>query len=160
MTTLDRFKLAQANSDSGFATALAELESGRKTSHWIWYIFPQLASLGRSETARFYGIADLGEACGYLEDGILYERLRRATEAVRTQLKQGTTFAVLLGSETDCVKLMSCMTLFQLAAHRLDDGAASPRFAGFVAACAEVLAAGERQGFPRCAHTVRACASG
>ena len=49
-----------------YSTALSEIRAGRKTSHWIWYIFPQLAALGRSSTAKFYGIADLNEARAYL----------------------------------------------------------------------------------------------
>ena len=63
--SLQRFHDAQADSDSGFKTALAEMRSGRKRKHWIWYIFPQLAGLGRSGVAQYYGIQDLEEACEY-----------------------------------------------------------------------------------------------
>jgi uncharacterized protein (DUF1810 family) len=157
--SLDRFKQAQDNPDSGFATALAELQSGRKTSHWIWYIFPQLASLGRSQTARFYGIGDFAEACAYLQDPVLHERLLRVTEAAAEQLKRGVAITELMGSETDCVKLASSMTLFECAAQKLDIGTSAPRFNRLVTACSEVLAAAEHQGFSRCAQSAAACAA-
>ena len=64
---LARFVTAQ-NGVFGYDRALAEIRAGRKQSHWMWYIFPQLTGLGRSETARFYGIRDLGEAAAYLDD--------------------------------------------------------------------------------------------
>jgi len=121
--SLERFKKAQDDPNSGFATALAEMQAGKKTSHWIWYVLPQLASLGRSDTARFYGIADLAEARAYLDDPVLSERLLRMTEVIAEQLKRGVTLPVLMGSDGDCGKLMSCMTLFQRAAKSLATGA-------------------------------------
>ena len=75
--SLDRFHDAQASPSAGYDTALAEIRRGRKTSHWIWYIFPQLAGLGRSSTARAYAIRDLAEACEYLRDPLLLRPLRR-----------------------------------------------------------------------------------
>ena len=60
-----------------YDTALAEIRRGRKTSHWIWYIFPQLDGLGRSSTARAYALGDLAEACAYLRDPLLPRALRR-----------------------------------------------------------------------------------
>ena len=63
--SLVRFHEAQASRSAGYDTALAEIRRGRKTSHWIWYIFPQLAGLGRSSTAQKYAIRDLAEACAY-----------------------------------------------------------------------------------------------
>ncbi|MCP3971986.1 MAG: DUF1810 domain-containing protein [Rhodobacteraceae bacterium] len=68
MPGLDRFVEAQA---SDYDTALAEIRAGRKQSHWMWYIFPQLAGLGRSATAQAYGVADLAEARAYLAHGVL-----------------------------------------------------------------------------------------
>ena len=156
MTTdhsLERFKQAQDDPNSGFATALAEMQAGKKTSHWIWYVLPQLASLGRSDTARFYGIADLAEARAYLNDGALHERLLCVAEAIAEQLKRGVRVPVLMGSEVDCLKLMSSMTLFQHAATNLDEGVDSVRFAKLATACEEVLSLAERQGYSRCRHT-------
>src|SRR3984893_12282895 len=65
MARLDRFRDAQADTHSGFAAALGELEAGRKTGHWIWYVFPQLVGLGQSMTAVHYGLADAAEAADY-----------------------------------------------------------------------------------------------
>ena len=65
MARLDRFRDAQADTRSGFAAALGELEAGRKTGHWIWYVFPQLVGLGQSMTAVHYGLADAAEAADY-----------------------------------------------------------------------------------------------
>jgi uncharacterized protein (DUF1810 family) len=157
--SLERFHKAQNDPISGFATALAEMQAGKKTSHWIWYLLPQLASLGRSDTARFYGIADLTEARAYLNDAVLRERLLRVTEAIAEQLKRGVRVPVLMGSEGDCVKLMSCMTLFQRAAKSLDAGAgaSTPQCLELAATCGEVLSQAARQGFSRCAVTDAAC---
>ena len=151
--SLDRFKKAQDDLNSGFATALAEMQAGKKTSHWIWYVLPQLASRGRSDTARFYGIADLAEARAYLNDSVLHERLLCVAEAIAEQLKRGVRVPVLMGSEVDCLKLMSSMTLFQRGAKSLDEGAGGYRFAKLAAACEEVLSLAERQGYSRCRHT-------
>lgn len=154
--SLDRFRKAQDDSDSGFATALAEMQAGKKTSHWIWYVLPQLASLGRSDTARFYGIADLTEARAYLDNSVLHERLLRVTEAIAGHLRSGVRVSVLMGSEGDSLKLMSSMTLFQRAAKSLDEGARAPRFSKLAAACEDVLSLAEKQGYVRCVHTLAA----
>jgi uncharacterized protein (DUF1810 family) len=153
--SLERFKQAQNDPNSGFATALAEVQAGKKTSHWIWYVLPQLASLGRSETARFYGIADLAEARAYLGDPVLHERLLRVAEAIAEQLKRGVRVPVLMGSEGDCLKLMSSMTLFQRAAESLDAdaGAGASGASKLAAVCDEVLGLAEKQGYVRCAQT-------
>jgi len=158
--SLDRFKQAQEDPQSGFATALAELRAGRKTSHWIWYILPQLASLGRSDTARFYGIADLAEAHAYLNDATLHERLLRVTQAISQQLARGVRVPDLMGGEGDSLKLLSSMTLFSRAAQTLDAGATAPRFADLAAACDSVLNLAARQGYSRCAHTEAVCTNG
>jgi uncharacterized protein (DUF1810 family) len=75
MDKLDRFRQAQDAPDAGYAGALRELRAGEKTSHWIWYVFPQLAGLGRSSTAVYYGLAGVEEAAAYLRDPVLGERL-------------------------------------------------------------------------------------
>lgn len=109
MSDLSRFHEAQAQT---FATALAELEHGQKLTHWMWFIFPQLASLGRSERARFYGIADMAEAQAYLADPVLRDRLERVTRAV---LSHPDTPAQQIMGRIDALKLCSCATLFAAA---------------------------------------------
>ena len=96
-----------------FEAALAELEAGRKQSHWMWFIFPQLAGLGRSPTAQFYGIRSLHEARAFLAHPILGERYRRSVEAL-TRWAGARTAVEILG-EVDALKLKSSLTLFEAA---------------------------------------------
>ncbi|MFZ2994901.1 DUF1810 domain-containing protein [Sphingobium sp.] len=107
---LSRFLAAQ---QSIYAAALAELRQGKKTGHWMWFIFPQVAGLGRSSTAQHYAIASLDEARAYLEHPTLGDRLR---ECVRTLegLPHGSSAAGVLG-EVDAIKLRSSLTLFEAA---------------------------------------------
>lgn len=107
---LERFLTAQ---DGVFDTAMAELAAGRKTSHWMWFVFPQARSLGRSPTALFYGIASLAEAHAYLAHPILGERLGRAAQAVTAA--PAASLHALLGSPDD-LKFRSSMTLFAAVA--------------------------------------------
>lgn len=107
-TTLTRFLDAQ---DSIYAQALAELKSGRKQTHWMWYIFPQISGLGCSETAKFYAIRDLQEARDYLSHPILGTRLIEAATALLAV--RGKTANQIMGSPDD-MKLRSSMTLFSL----------------------------------------------
>lgn len=90
----------------------AELAAGAKRSHWMWFIFPQIAGLGRSGAARFYAIADLAEARDYLATPPLGERLRRATALMLSHA--GTPAEHILG-EIDALKFRSSMTLFAAA---------------------------------------------
>ena len=107
---LERFVAAQEGVYEG---VLRELRAGRKTGHWIWFIFPQLAGLGRSEMSRFYGIASLDEARAYQDHPVLGPRLR---ECVGTVLATtGATADQIFGS-LDAMKLRSSMTLFHRAA--------------------------------------------
>ncbi|WP_338764744.1 DUF1810 domain-containing protein [Massilia sp. METH4] len=108
---LDRFIAAQ---DRAYDEVLAELRAGRKASHWMWFIFPQLKELGRSETSRFYGIAGLDEARAYLAHPVLGARLRECTNLVNGHA--GTPIDVILG-HVDALKFRSSMTLFANAAH-------------------------------------------
>ena len=110
MTDLSRFLRAQAPI---YAAALSELEAGRKRTHWMWFIFPQLAGLGRSEKARFYGVAGLAEAQAYLADPVLGPRLLECASAV---LKHGDRTAYEIFGSPDDLKFRSCMTLFEFAA--------------------------------------------
>ena len=107
---LERFVAAQAGS---YADALAELEAGRKRSHWMWFVFPQLAGLGRSETARFYGIRSAAEARAYLDHPQLGARLRQCCAALLRH--QGVSAETILGG-IDALKLKSSMTLFEAVA--------------------------------------------
>ena len=102
---LDRFVTAQADS---YATALGELRRGRKQSHWMWWVFPQLAGLGHSATARAYAIRSADEARAYLAHPLLAARLVEATAAVTAAT--GTAEAIL--GAVDAMKLRSSMTLF------------------------------------------------
>jgi len=96
-----------------YKIALAEIKRGRKTSHWIWYIFPQLKALGRSGRAQFYGIENLDEAKEYLQNEILRERLLEISGAL-LQL-ENDDIGYIMGSSIDKLKLQSSMTLFHLA---------------------------------------------
>ena len=107
---LERFVAAQ---EGGYEGALRELRQGRKTGHWIWFIFPQLAGLGRSEMSRFYGIESLAEARAYLDHPVLGARLRECVGAVLAT--SGRTAEEIFGS-LDAMKVRSSMTLFQRAA--------------------------------------------
>lgn len=109
MDGLQRFHAAQARDQ---ARAVAELRAGRKVSHWMWYIFPQLAALGHSPTAKHYGIRDLAEARAYLADPVLAANLRQAVEAMLENA--GTPAEAVLGA-VDAKKLRSCATLFRAA---------------------------------------------
>ena len=105
---LDRFVDAQDRGGT-YEAALAELRSGRKRSHWTWYVFPQVSGLGRSDTARFYAISGLDEARSFLEHPVLGPRLIACAEALLS-LPGSDPVAVMGG--TDAQKLRSSMTLF------------------------------------------------
>ena len=108
---LDRFIEAQATT---FPIALAELRGGRKASHWMWFIFPQIAGLGRSSMAQHYAIASRDEAIAYLTHPRLGPRLREASAAVLVHAGARTAEAIMGG--IDAVKLRSSMTLFEAVA--------------------------------------------
>jgi uncharacterized protein (DUF1810 family) len=106
---LKRFVTAQA---TVFGTVLAELTEGRKRTHWMWFIFPQLRALGHSPTAQFYGIGSLAEAQAYHAHPVLGTRLNMCTRVV-TECRASALHGVF-GSPDD-LKFSSCMTLFELA---------------------------------------------
>jgi len=107
---LDRFVRAQA---AVFAQVLAELRAGRKRSHWIWFIFPQVKGLGHSPQSDYYGIGSLEEAAAYLRHPLLGPRLVECTQLVN--LVEGRTIREILGWPDD-LKFRSSMTLFGRAA--------------------------------------------
>jgi len=105
--TLDRFRSAQKSS---YETALQEIRSGRKQSHWIWYIFPQIQGLGHSNIALYYAIQNRQEAIAYWNDLVLSRHLIEITEEL---LKLDGSIDHIMGYP-DNLKLRSCMTLFWL----------------------------------------------
>ncbi|MGZ5188448.1 MAG: DUF1810 domain-containing protein [Kaistella sp.] len=107
--SLQKFLDAQ---DGIYETALQELRTGKKKSHWMWFILPQLLGLGRSATAQFYGISGLSEAKAYLAHPILGFRIR---ETVEVLLQQNHYDAYLIFGSPDDLKLKSCLTLFAIA---------------------------------------------
>ena len=113
--SLERFTEAQ---DRIWPAPLEEIRAGRKLTHWMWFVFPQLASLGRSGTAKFYGIRDRAEATDYLAHPVLGPRLRVVSEAMLSH--SGMTAEDILGP-VDALKLRSSMTLFEAVS-----GAAGP----------------------------------
>ncbi len=111
---LSRFLKAQ---QSDYGRALAEIRAGKKTSHWMWYIFPQLKGLGRSATSEYYGIRDLDEARAYLAHPVLGARL---DEICRALLALDTDNATQVMGWPDDKKLKSSMTLFDVATESSD----------------------------------------
>jgi uncharacterized protein (DUF1810 family) len=111
-TDLERFVRAQDDRGT-YDRALAELRAGRKASHWMWFVFPQVAGLGHSPIAQEYAIADLAEARAYLHHDVLGPRLLECCRAL-LDLEDDLTAEGVLGG-TDAMKLRSSMTLFALA---------------------------------------------
>lgn len=138
MSDLQRFLDAQ---EPVLDQVLTELRAGRKRTHWMWFVFPQLAGLGHSATARHFAIADLDEARRYLAHPVLGPRLEQCTRIV--DATRGKTAHDILGSPDD-LKLRSSMTLFAAAASnsaafeavlaRYFDAAPDPKTLGLLAA--------------------------
>ena len=123
-----------------------ELTAGRKRTHWMWFVFPQLRTLGRSDTARYYGLADLDEARRFVmhpELGPIYERLVAIVHDV--VVREGLAVHEVFGSPDD-LKLVSSLTLFRAAAEHEGVTELAER-------CRELLDAAQRQGLPRCSVT-------
>jgi uncharacterized protein (DUF1810 family) len=108
---LDRFRTAQDDGRT-YARALAELRAGSKRSHWMWFVFPQLAGLGHSAMSQTYAIASLSEAQAYLADAVLGARLRESAAAL---LEYEDADAERILGPIDAIKLRSSMTLFARA---------------------------------------------
>jgi uncharacterized protein (DUF1810 family) len=149
---LERFHQAQAKPSAGYDSALAEIRSGHKRSHWIWYVFPQIDGLGRSSTARLYALRDLDEACDYLRDPLLRSRYQEIAETVRQQLGRGIELEQLMGSSVDALKLVSSVTLFRAAADVLTEQ--DPAFASILECCNSILDEAIAQAYPACRETL------
>jgi uncharacterized protein (DUF1810 family) len=116
-TADDPFDLArfvEAQGGGAYDSALAELRAGRKTGHWMWFVFPQIAGLGRSPTAQRYAISGLEEARAYLAHPVLGDRLRECARTL-AELESDRDAEEILGG-IDALKLRSSMTLFARAA--------------------------------------------
>jgi uncharacterized protein (DUF1810 family) len=121
--SLDRFIEAQ---EKTYAGALAELKAGRKTGHWIWWIFPQLRGLGTTHNSIYYGITDEAEARAYIEHPILGARYRECVSVVHGHLCQaGVAPLTLMGGEIDVLKLRSSLELFHRHAFSVADQSVS-----------------------------------
>ena len=108
MPDLERFIEAQGHH---YKLALEEVRSGKKQSHWVWYIFPQMRGLGRSYFAQLYGISDREEAVAYLNHEVLGPRLREITSALLDHVDYS---AEEIFGDLDAMKVRSCMTLFDV----------------------------------------------
>ena len=119
---LSRFVSAQDGGDT-YAAALRELREGRKRTHWMWFVFPQIAGLGRSQTAQHYAISGLAEARAYLAHPVLGPRLVECAHALTTL---PTSDPVQVLGPVDAQKLRSSMTLFARAAEESPAGETQP----------------------------------
>lgn len=147
---LQRFIDGQHNS---FDRALGEIEAGRKCSHWMWYVFPQVSGLGFSPTSRQYAIDSLQEAKAFLEHPVLGVRYRQVVDAVWNQVVElGATVHDLFGSPDDA-KLVSSLTLFSSVAGQPDSNL--PDRAAFIATAEAILRAAYNQGLTKCLTTER-----
>jgi uncharacterized protein (DUF1810 family) len=153
MSDRDLTRFVDAQSGGEYETALAEMKAGRKHSHWIWYVFPQISGLGMSHMSQLYAIRDRDEAVAYLRHPVLFARLLEITTAVAEQVRAGAAIERLMGSSIDATKLVSSLTLFSDVARSLSE---SPTDANAVLAdlAEEVLIAAAAQGYQRCHHTL------
>jgi len=141
--TFDLERFVHAQDAGAYPQAIAELRAGAKRSHWIWFIFPQIAGLGSSPMAETYGLHGVAEAAAYLAHPVLRERLLAAMNAVRAH---STPLRTLMGSQIDALKLVSSMTLFREVARRVKDDEVANAADG-------ILQTAVGQGFAECAFT-------
>ena len=157
---LQRFRDAQDQAVSGFQSALSEIHAGRKRSHWIWYVFPQLFGMGHSIVSRTYGLYGIEEAEEYLRDPLLRSRLLTIASAAAEQLAaKRVTLLHLMGSPIDATKLVSSMTLFQHVAKRLHDADGLGEYALLEGAAKTILARAATEGYPPCEFTLNTLAN-
>jgi uncharacterized protein (DUF1810 family) len=150
--TTDLLRFIEAQRDT-FERALGEIEAGRKETHWMWFIFPQVNGLGVSPISQRYAIATMEEAEAYLGHPVLGAGYLRLVDAVWHQvLEEGVTIGELFGSPDDS-KLVSSLTLFAAVARRLDPS--RPDMATFVLRAGQILRAATTEGLAQCATTQR-----
>ena len=154
MSERDLARFVDAQSGGDYEAALAEMKAGRKQSHWIWYVFPQITGLGMSHMSQLYAIRDRDEAVAYLRHPVLSARLLEITTAVAEHVRNGAALDRLMGSSIDATKLVSSLTLFGKVARSLSDSRTDAN-AALADLAEEVLIAGAAQGYQRCHHTLR-----
>jgi len=151
---VERFKLAQDQPETGFENALVELRAGQKTGRWSWYVFPQLAGLGRSKMSQIYGIESVTEAFDYLRDPLLRLRLLELMTTILSQHHGGVALRRLMGSPVDLLKLVSSMTLFGFVARQMADAGPTDECGQIAAAADEILLLAQTEGYPPCRFTL------
>jgi uncharacterized protein (DUF1810 family) len=150
--TVDLQRFVDAQRDS-FERALGEIEAGRKRSHWMWYIFPQIRGLGLSSNSQHYAIQSVEEAEAYLQHSQLGAGYLRLVDAVWHQvIEQSVAIGTLFGAPDDA-KLVSSLTLFAAVADHLDRS--QPTFDTFVARARAILRAADAEGLAPCTTTER-----
>jgi uncharacterized protein (DUF1810 family) len=157
MDDVSRFRGAQAQRGAGFAVAMDELRAGRKRSHWIWYVFPQIVGLGSSDLSRHFGVRGRGEAEAYLRDDLLGRRLLEAIDVVASHMRQTEPPRLegLMGSRVDALKLVSSLTLFERVARDLSSTEPSSHITLVAERAAVLLAVAAAQGYERCDFTLQ-----
>lgn len=115
------FECFITNMNSNYDMALNEIQNGQKTSHWIWYIFPQLEELGYSENAKYFGLKSVEEAKSFIKNTEIKSRLLRISKEVLQKLTDGVDIVTLMGGDPDQYKLLSYVTLFYFATLNTDD---------------------------------------
>ncbi|KTC83603.1 DUF1810 family protein [Legionella cincinnatiensis] len=155
MHSMQRFIEAQQGKDfyPSYKSAYAEIKTGKKQNHWIWYIFPQLATLGYSATAKYFGIVDLHEACEFLKDNELFKNYYEIAHLVLQQLEK-IPIATLMGGTVDAQKLTSSLTLFrETAAFLLSQGNKTHDFIKLIECCDQIFIKILNQGYLPCEQT-------
>ncbi len=156
---LNRFHKAQDSTTKGrtvYDIASEEMLAGHKTSHWIWYIFPQLKTMGFSQTSKFYGLRNFAEACNYLRDPVLFKRYNDMVTIAQAKLTAGVPVLTLMNGKIDAKKLASSLTLFRAAASylaSLSEGV-SHECANLEKRCSDTLKIMSTQGYGECAKTM------
>jgi uncharacterized protein (DUF1810 family) len=161
MSRLERFKSAQRSSHSGFQSALAEIRSGGKRGHWIWYVFPQLRGLGTSAPSQSFAIDGVEEATEFLHDTELRRHLLIIATALAEQLRtrEATSLSALMGSDIDARKVVSSLTLFGHVARNLAAAEGTGAYDAIARVAEDVLAVAASEGYPPCAFTLRRISS-
>jgi uncharacterized protein (DUF1810 family) len=152
---LDRFRDAQDSAYEGFESALDEVQTGGKSGHWIWYMFPQISGLGTSGNSQTFAIDGEVEAAEFLRDPELRSRYLSIAQAVAEQLRTGKPLRALMGSDVDAKKVVSSLTLFGHVAKKLHDTEGTSAYRSVAIVADEVLAVAATQGYPPCAYTLQ-----